>query len=64
MRLLYVYLIAYFALVVGAVLALWQAGVLGQLPAGLVAIGLLVAVGLGVVLALTSTRPPAATSLD
>ena len=64
MRLLYVYLIAYFALVVGAVLALWQAGVLGQLPAEMVAIGLLVAIGLGVVLALTSTRPPAATSLD
>jgi hypothetical protein len=55
MRLLYVYLIAYFALVVGAVLALWQAGVLGQLPAEMVAIGLLVAIGLG---------PPAATSLD
>ena len=64
MRLLYVYLIAYFAVVVGAVLALWQAGVLGQLPAEMVAIGLLVAIGLGVVLALTSTRPPAATSLD
>jgi hypothetical protein len=64
MRLLYLYLIAYFVLVVGAVLALWQAGVLGQLPPEMVAIGLLVAIGLGVVLALTSTRPPAATSLD
>jgi hypothetical protein len=64
MRFLHLYLIAYFLLVVGAVLALWQADVLGQLPTEMVALGLLVAIGLGVVLALTSTRPPAATSLD
>ncbi len=64
MRLLYLYLVAYFALVAGAVLALWQAGVLGQLPTEVVVIGLLVAIGLGIVLALASTRPPAATSLD
>ena len=64
MRRRYLNMVAYVALVAGAVLALWQAGVLGQLPTEMVVIGLLVAIGLGIVLALASTRPPAATSLD
>jgi hypothetical protein len=53
-----VYLIAYFALLAGAVLALWQGGVLAEIPLAWTAIGLIVAVGLGVILAVTSARPP------
>jgi hypothetical protein len=52
------YLVGYFVLVIGALLAVWQAGILARIPLVWVAIGLLIAIGLGVVLAVTSTRPP------
>ena len=56
MRLVNVYLVAYFLLVFGALGALWYGGALGQMPASWVLIGLMVAIGLGVLLAL-SVRP-------
>jgi hypothetical protein len=58
MSFLRLYLVGYFVLVLGALLALWQAGILARIPIVWIAIGLLIAVGLGVVLAVTSTRPP------
>ena len=64
MRLLRIYLVGYFVLVLGAVLALWQAGVLAQIPLVWIAIGLLLAIGLGVILAVTSTRPPISTHIE
>ena len=51
------YLIGYFILLVGAVLALWQSGILRQIPGVWLAIGLIVAVGLGILLAVSSTSP-------
>jgi hypothetical protein len=51
-----IYLVAYFALVGAAVVALWQDDVLSRLPASWVALALLFAVGLGVLLALVSLR--------
>lgn len=51
------YLIGYFILLVGAALALWQSGILRQIPVVWVVIGLIIAVGLGVVLAVSSTTP-------
>jgi hypothetical protein len=57
MRFIHLYLIGYFILVIGAGLALWQAGVLRQLSAIWVLISALVVVGLGIVLAVTSARP-------
>ncbi len=51
------YLIAYFLIVGAAFAVLWQAGVLGRLPLGLVTLALLAAVGLGLLLALVSRRP-------
>ena len=64
MRLIRIYLVGYFLLVLGALLALWQGGVLAQLSPVWVAIGLLLAIGLGVILAVTSTRPPVTTRID
>jgi hypothetical protein len=64
MRLIRIYLIGYFVLVLGAVAALWQSGVLSQLSPLWVAIGLLLAIGLGVVLAVTSTRPVFPTRIE
>ena len=51
------YLIGYFILLAGAVLALWQSGILRQIPGIWLAIGLIVAVGLGILLAVSSTTP-------
>jgi hypothetical protein len=55
MRFIHLYLIGYFLLILGAGLALWQAGVLGRIPPAWIAIGALIVVGLGVILAVTST---------
>jgi hypothetical protein len=62
MRFLRIYLIGYFVLVLGAVLALWQSGILAQISFVWIAIGLLLVIGLGVILAVTSTRPPISTT--
>jgi hypothetical protein len=57
MKFMRLYLIGYFILLVGAALALWQSGILRQIPVVWVVIGLIIAVGLGVVLAVSSTTP-------
>jgi formate-dependent nitrite reductase membrane component NrfD len=54
-----VYLAIYFLLLVGAVVTLWQADILTHVPVLWLAAGLALAVGLGVVLGLTSRRRPA-----
>ena len=57
MRFIHLFLIGYFVLVVGAVLALWKAGVLAHVSGVWVAIGILIAVGLGIMLAVSSGKP-------
>ena len=57
MRLVHLYLIGYFILLIGAGLALWNAGVLARVDAMWLAISIVIAVGLGIVLAVTSVRP-------
>ena len=57
MRFLTIYLVGYFVLLLGAGLALWQSGVLRQIPAIWLAIGALIAVGFGIMLAVVSGRP-------
>lgn len=57
MKFMRLYLIGYFILLVGAVLALWQSGILRQIPGIWLAIGLVIAVGLGILLAVSSTTP-------
>ncbi|HSL20788.1 MAG TPA: hypothetical protein VK886_04580 [Vicinamibacterales bacterium] len=57
MRFVNIYLIGYFILVVGAILALWQAGVLTRISGTWVAIGLLIAIGLGIMLAVSAGKP-------
>jgi hypothetical protein len=57
MRFIHLYLIGYFVLVIGAGLALWQAGVLAQLSAVWILIAAIIAVGLGIMLAVTAGRP-------
>ena len=57
MRFIHLYLIGYFLLIVGAGLALWQAGVLARVGAIWIAIGMIIALGLGVMLAVTAGKP-------
>jgi hypothetical protein len=57
MRFIHLYLIGYFILVVGATLALWQAGVLARVSGIWLAIGTLVVLGLGIMLAVTAGKP-------
>ena len=57
MRFIHLYLVGYFVLVVGAVLALWQAGILAHVSGIWLAIGTIVALGLGIMLAVTAGKP-------
>jgi hypothetical protein len=57
MRFIHLYLVGYFVLVVGAVLALWQSGVLAKVSPIWIAIGVIIAIGLGIMLAVSSGKP-------
>jgi hypothetical protein len=57
MRYVNVYLIGYFILVLGALAALWYGGALRQISAMWVVIGLMIAVGLGIMLAISAGKP-------
>ena len=59
MKAIHLFLIGYFVLVLGAVLALWQAGVLAHVSGIWVAIGTIIAVGLGIMLAVSSSKTAA-----
>lgn len=57
MKYVNIYLIGYFILVIGAALALWQSGVLDAVAPIWIGIGLIIAVGLGIMLAVSSGKP-------
>ena len=57
MRFIHLYLIGYFVLVVGAVLALWQAGVLARVSPAWLGISVIIALGLGIMLAVSAGKP-------
>ena len=57
MRFVNIYLIGYFILLLGAVAALWYGGALRHISAGWLIIGLVIAVGLGIMLAISAGKP-------
>lgn len=57
MRYVHVYLIGYTILVLGAMAALWYGGVLQQLSPLWIVIGLVIAAGLGIMLAVSAGKP-------
>jgi hypothetical protein len=61
MRYLKIYLIGYFILLLGAGLALWRSGILRQIPGVWLAIAAIIAIGLGIMLAVASGRPAVTT---
>jgi hypothetical protein len=56
MRFIHLYLNGYFILVIGAGLALWQAGVLARISPIWLLITAIIVVGLGLLLAVSSVR--------
>jgi hypothetical protein len=57
MKFIHLFLIGYFVLVLGAVMALWKAGVMAHVSGIWVAIGTIVVVGIGIMLAVSSGKP-------
>ena len=57
MRFLTLYLVGYFVLLIGAAWALWESGILGEIPGVWIGIAAVIAIGLGIMLAVASSRP-------
>jgi hypothetical protein len=57
MRFINMYLVGYFILLTGALAALWYGGVLRHVSPVWVVIGLVIAVGLGIMLSVSSGKP-------
>jgi hypothetical protein len=57
MRFVHFYLIGYFLLVIGALWALWYGGVLQHVSPVWILISLVIAVGLGIMLAISAGKP-------
>lgn len=57
MRFVHLYLVGYFIVVIGALAALWYGGVLQHISGTWIAIGLMIAIGLGVMLAISAGKP-------
>ena len=64
MRFIHLYLIGYVVLIVGIGLALWQLGVLSRVTPIWIAIGALVAIGLGIMLSVSSGKPTMTEELE
>ena len=52
-----IYLVGYFLLVIGALAALWYGGVLQQVSPMWILIGIVIAVGLGIMLSVSAGKP-------
>lgn len=57
MRFVNIYLVGYFMLLTGALAALWYGGVLRQISPMWVIIGLVIAIGLGIMLSVSAGKP-------
>ena len=57
MRFIHLFLVGYFILALGVGLALWQTGVLSRVAPIWIGIGALVAVGVGIMLSVSSGKP-------
>ena len=57
MRFIHLFLVGYGVLALGVTLALWQTGVLGRVPPVWIGVGVLVAIGLGIMASVSSGKP-------
>ena len=59
MRFIHLFLAGYFVVILGVGLGLWQAGVFSRIAPAWIGIGALVAVGVGIMMAVASGKPTA-----
>ena len=59
-----VYLVGYFLLIVALVLALWKTGVLASIGTFWVGVGLLAAIGLGIIVAVANSGRKESVEID
>lgn len=64
MKFMGIYLIGYVLLLGGALLALWKTGVLGSIGPVWTGIGLLIAIGLGIMIAVANSGEKKTISVD
>jgi hypothetical protein len=64
MRFIHLFLIGYFIVIIGIGAALWQTGVLGHVAPIWIGIGTLVAIGVGIMLSVSSGRPTITEELE
>ena len=57
MKFIHLFLVGYFVLIVGVGLALWQLGVLSKVAPIWIAIGVIVTVGVGIMMSVSSGKP-------
>lgn len=57
MKFINMYLVGYVVLIIGIVLALWKTGVLEHISGVWIAIGVVVAIGLGVMMSVSAGKP-------
>ena len=57
MRFIHLFLVGYFVLVLGVVLGLWQTGVLSHIAPIWIGVGVLVAVGIGIMMSVATGKP-------
>ena len=57
MKFIHLFLIGYFVMVVGVAMALWQTGLLSRVAPIWIAIGLIIAIGVGIMMSVSSGKP-------
>jgi len=64
MRFIHLFLIGYFTLIIGIAIALWQTGVLSHVAPIWIVVGALVAIGVGIMLSVSSGKPTASEEIQ
>jgi hypothetical protein len=63
MRFIHLFLIGYFVLIIGVALALWQSGILSRVAPIWIFIGIVIAVGIGIMASVSSGKPEISTEV-
>jgi hypothetical protein len=61
MKFINMYLVGYFILIIGICLALWQSGALNNIAPAWLGIGAVLAIGIGIMMAVSSGKPTGTT---
>jgi hypothetical protein len=64
MRFIHLFLLGYFILIIGIGAGLWQAGVLSHVAPIWIGVGALVAIGVGIMLSVSSGKPTVTEELE